>query len=187
MTVVGRADLAADSIGELIEYIKANTEQVTLAHAGVGAVSHLCGVLLQDALATKVTTVPLQGHRSRDDRHHGRPGRPHCATRPRTRPGQIKAGKVKAYAVTTRSGWRRCPTCRPWTRPGSKGFEVTAWHGLYAPKGTPEEVVDKLAGALQAALQDPKVVERFADLGTAPVPWSRRRRRRWSSISRPRS
>ena len=82
--------------------------------------------------------------------------------------GQIKSGKIKAYAVTTASGWPPCPTCRPWTRPACR-LRGDGLARLYAPKGTPQPVIDKLAAALQAALQDPKVVERFADLGTEPV------------------
>ena len=186
MTVVGRSDLEPSSIGELIAYIKANKEQVTLAHAGVGAVSHLCGVLLQDALATKVTTVPYKGTGPAMTDIMGGQVDLLCDQTTNTT-GPIKAGKVKAYAVTTPERVATLPDLPTLDEAGLKGFEVTAWHALYAPKGTPQEVVDKLAGALRAALQDPKVVERFADLGTTPSPRSRPRRRHWSSISRPRS
>ena len=168
MTVVGRSDLEPNSIGELIAYIKANTEQVTLAHAGVGAVSHLCGVLLQDALATKVTTVPYKGTGPAMTDIMGGQVDLLCDQTTNTT-GPIKAGKVKAYAVTTPERVATLPDLPTLDEAGLKGFEVTAWHALYAPKGTPQEVVDELAGALRAALQDPKVVERFADLGTTPV------------------
>ena len=82
----------------------------------------------------------------------------------------IKSGKIKAYAVTTKERLPAFPDLPTLDEAGLKGFEVTAWHGLYAPKGTPEPIVAKLAAALQTALKDPKVIERFADLGTTPVP-----------------
>ena len=82
---------------------------------------------------------------------------------------QIKGGKIKAYAVTTKTPVPSLPDLPTLDSSGLPGFEVAVWHGLYAPAGTPPEVVDKLAAALQTALADPKVVERFADLGTEPA------------------
>ena len=84
--------------------------------------------------------------------------------------GQIKAGKVKAYAVTTADRIAALPDLPTLQEAGLPGFEMSVWHGLWAPKGTPPAVVDKLEAALAAALKDPKVIERFADLGTVPVP-----------------
>jgi tripartite-type tricarboxylate transporter receptor subunit TctC len=84
--------------------------------------------------------------------------------------GQIKAGKVKAYAVTTASRVAALPDLPTLQEAGLPGFEMSVWHGLWAPKGTPAEAVGKLEAALAAALKDPKVIERFADLGTVPVP-----------------
>ncbi|MCC2662250.1 MAG: tripartite tricarboxylate transporter substrate binding protein BugD [Thermomicrobiales bacterium] len=169
MTVVSKSDLEPSSIGELITYIKTNKDQVTLAHAGVGAVSHLCGVLLQDALATKMTTVPYKGTGPAMTDLLGGQVDLLCDQTTNTT-GPIKTGKVKAYAVTTSERVATLPDLPTLDEAGLKGFEVTAWHALYAPKGTPKEVVDELAGAVQVALKDPKVVERFADLGTTPVP-----------------
>ena len=83
---------------------------------------------------------------------------------------QIKSGKIKGYAVTTLERLPVLPDLPTLDEAGLKGFEMTVWHGLYAPAGTPQEIVDKLAAALRVALQDPKVVERFAQLGTVPVP-----------------
>jgi tripartite-type tricarboxylate transporter receptor subunit TctC len=82
---------------------------------------------------------------------------------------QIKGGKIKGYAVTTKNPVPSLPDLPTLDSSGVPGFEVAVWHGLYAPAGTPPEVVEKLAAALQAALADPKVIERFADLGTEPV------------------
>lgn len=168
MTVVGRPDLEPGSIGELIAYIKAKKDGITLAHAGVGAVSHLCGMLLQDALDTAMTTVPYKGTGPAMTDLMGGQVDLMCDQTTNTT-GQIRSGKVKAYAVTTTKRVAILPDLPTLDEAGLKGFEVTAWHGLYAPKGTPEEVIDELATALQGALADPKVVGRFADLGTEPV------------------
>jgi tripartite-type tricarboxylate transporter receptor subunit TctC len=83
---------------------------------------------------------------------------------------QIKGGKVKAYGVTTKTRVKNLAELPTLDEAGLKGFDLAVWHGLYAPKGTPKEIVAKLTEALQAALKDPKVVERFAALGTEPVP-----------------
>jgi len=82
---------------------------------------------------------------------------------------QIKGGKVKAYGVTTKTRVKNMPEIPTLDEAGLKGFEVAVWHGIYAPKGTPKPVVDKLSNALRAALRDERVVARFADLGTEPV------------------
>ena len=75
MTIVARADFAPNTIGELIEYIRANKDNVTYAHAGVGSASHLCGMLFMDAIDVADDHRPLQGHRPGDDRSSRRPGR----------------------------------------------------------------------------------------------------------------
>jgi tripartite-type tricarboxylate transporter receptor subunit TctC len=77
---------------------------------------------------------------------------------------------VKAYGVTTKARVKSLPDLPTLDEAGLKGFEVAVWHGVYAPKGTPKEIIDKLSEALRAALKDEKVIARFADLGTEPVP-----------------
>jgi tripartite-type tricarboxylate transporter receptor subunit TctC len=83
---------------------------------------------------------------------------------------QIKGGKVKAYSVTTAQRIKALPDLPTVQESGIKDFQVGIWHGLWAPKGTPKPVVDKLVAALQTALKDPGVISKFADLGTEPVP-----------------
>ena len=168
MTLVARADFEPNSIGELIEHVRANTDQITYANAGVGAASHLCGMLLMDALDAQMTTVPYKGTGPAMTDLLGSQVDLMCDQTTNTT-GQIKSGKIKAYAVTTKERVDSLPDLPTLSESGLEGFEVAVWHGLYAPAGTPEEVVGKLSAALQAALQDPKVVERFADLGTEPV------------------
>ena len=158
MTIVARADFPANSIGELLDYVRAKKDQVTFAHAGVGSVNHLCGLLFMQALGTKMTSVGYKG---------GGPAMTCDQTTNTT--GHIRSGKIKAYAVTTKARLSSLPDLPTLDEAGLKGFEVTAWHALYAPKGTPEPVLSKLVSALQTALKDPKVIERFADLGTDPV------------------
>jgi tripartite-type tricarboxylate transporter receptor subunit TctC len=82
---------------------------------------------------------------------------------------QIKAGKIKVYGVTTKKRVPSLPNVPTMDEAGLKGFEVSIWHALYAPKGTPKPVIDILTKALQDALKDPTVKQRFADLGTEPV------------------
>ena len=168
MTVVARPDFAPASAGELIAYVKTNKDGVTLANAGIGSASHLCGMLLMDALDTPMTTVPYKGTGPAMTDLLGGQVDVMCDQTTNTS-GQIRSGKIKAYAVTTKEPVASLPDLPTLDSAGLPGFEVAVWHGLYAPAGTPPEVVDKLAVALQGALQDPKVIERFADLGTEPV------------------
>jgi tripartite-type tricarboxylate transporter receptor subunit TctC len=172
MTIVARSDFPASSIGELLDYIRTEKDQVVFAHAGVGSVSHLCGMLLMRALDTKMTSVGYKGSGPAMIDLLGGQVDMTCDQTTNTM-GHIKSGKIKAYAVTTQTRLPSLPDLPTLDEAGLEGFEVTAWHGVYAPKGTPQAVVDKLAAALQAALEDPKVVERFADLGTDPVPQER--------------
>ena len=168
MTIVARSDFAPANVAELIEYIKTNKDQVTLANAGIGSASHLCGMLLMDALDTPMTTVPYKGTGPAMTDLMGGQVDLMCDQTTNTT-SQIKGGKIKAYAVTTKTPVPSLPDLPTLDSSGLPGFEVAVWHGLYAPAGTPPEVVDKLAAALQTALADPKVVERFADLGTEPA------------------
>ena len=167
MTIVARNDFPPASVAELIEYIKANKDQVTLANAGVGSASHLCGMLLMDALDTPLTTVPYKGTGPAMTDLMGGQVDLMCDQTTNTS-GQIKGGKIKAYAVTTKKPVPSLPDLPTLDSAGLPGFEVGIWHGLYAPAGTPPEVIEKLATALQSALADPKVIERFGDLGTEP-------------------
>jgi tripartite-type tricarboxylate transporter receptor subunit TctC len=168
MTLVARADFPAKDLLELIAYLKQNKDKVTYAHAGTGAASHLCGMLFMQAIETQLTTVPYKGTGPAMTDLMGKQVDLMCDQTTNTT-NQIKSGAIKAYAVTTKARVASLPDLPTLDEAGLKGFEVTAWHGLWAPKGTPQQVIDKLTGALQGALQDPKVVARFAELGTEPV------------------
>jgi tripartite-type tricarboxylate transporter receptor subunit TctC len=168
MTVIGRPNFEPANVKDLIAHIKANKDKVTLANAGLGSVSHLCGMLLQEALGTQVTTVPYKGTGPAMNDIMGSQVDLVCDQTTNTT-GPIGSGKVKAYAVTTLQRLKTLQDLPTLDEAGLKGFEVTAWHGLYAPKGTPQSILDKLSGALQTALKSPRVIERFASLGTEPV------------------
>jgi tripartite-type tricarboxylate transporter receptor subunit TctC len=169
MTVIANKDFPPKDMKELIAYVKANKDKVTYANAGVGAASHLCGMLLMTAIGTDVTTVPYKGTGPALTDLMGGQVNFMCDQTTNTTP-QIKGGKVKAYAVTTKERLKSLPDVPTAEEAGLKGFEVTVWHGVWAPKGTPKPVIEKLVHALQAALKDPNVVQRFAELGTEPVP-----------------
>jgi putative tricarboxylic transport membrane protein len=168
MTLVGKKDLAAKDFKELLPWIKANGKQVTIGNAGVGSASHLCGLLFMQAIQTELTSVPYKGTGPAMNDLLGGQIDLMCDQTTNTT-SQIKSGKVKVYAVTTNT---RLPTMKDvptLNEVGLKNFNLSAWHGLWAPKGTPKPVVDQLSKALQVAIKDPSVTQRFTDLGAVPV------------------
>ena len=168
MTIIARKDFEPSTFEELVEYVKANADTVTYANAGIGAASHLCGMLFMDAIDTQLTTVPYQGTGPAMTDLLGGQVDFMCDQTTNTT-GQIQGGEVKAYAVTTPERLAALPDLPTTAEAGLPDFQVGVWHGLYAPAGTPEDVIAKLTAALQAALQDENVIARFAELGTAPV------------------
>lgn len=167
MTFVARKDFPAKNMQDLIAYVKANKDKVTYANAGIGSASHLCGMLFMTAIQTDLTTVPYKGTGPAMNDLLGGQVDFMCDQTTNTT-SQIKGGKIKAYAVTSKTKVPSLPDLPTVDSSGLPGFEIGSWHGLYAPKGTPAPVVDRLVKALQAALQDPTVKQRFADLGTQP-------------------
>ncbi len=172
MTIIARKDFEPSTLPELVEYVKANADKVTLANAGIGAASHLCGLLFMDAIATPLVTVPYQGTGPAMTDLIGGQVDFMCDQTTNTM-GQIRAGEVKAYAVTTPERLAALPDLPTTAEAGLPQVEVGIWHALYAPAGTPEAAIEKLSAALQAALADPQVVARFAELGTTPEPADR--------------
>jgi tripartite-type tricarboxylate transporter receptor subunit TctC len=168
MTLLGKKSLPPNNLTELIAYLRANKDKVTLANAGLGAVSHLCGMLFQKAIGLDLTTVPYKGTAPAMADLLGGQVDVLCDQTTQTLQ-QIKAGTVKFYGVTTRERISSLPESPTLSEAGLKGFEVTVWHGLYAPKGTPKPVIEKLTGALQAAMRDPDVRRRMSDLGAEIV------------------
>jgi tripartite-type tricarboxylate transporter receptor subunit TctC len=169
MTVVARKDFAPTTLQDLVTYVKANANKVTLANAGIGAASHLCGLLFQTATGVKLQEVPYEGTGPALTDLVGGQVDFMCDQTTNTT-GQISAGKVKAYAVTTPERVKSLPNLPTTTEAGLPQLKVSVWHGLYVPAGTPQEVVQKLSEALKAALADQGVIGQMAKLGTAPVP-----------------
>ena len=168
MTVIGRGNLPPNNLKELLAYIKENKSKVSMANAGIGAASHLCGMLFQSAIQTDLLTVPYKGTGPAMNDLLGNQVDFMCDQTTSTT-NQIKAGKVKVYGVTTLSRVSSLKDVPTLDEQGLKGFNIAIWHGLYAPKGTPKAVIDKLSASLQEALKDPIVKQRFNDLGTDPV------------------
>jgi tripartite-type tricarboxylate transporter receptor subunit TctC len=168
MTLIARRDFPPKDVKELIAYLKANKDKVTYANAGIGAASHLCGMLFMTAIQTDLTTVPYKGTADVIKDLLGGQIDFTCDQTTNTT-SQIKANKVKVYGVTTLKRLPSLPNIPTIDEAGLKGFEVAVWHGLYAPKGTPKPIIETLTKALQAALKDKIVIQRFADLGTEPV------------------
>ena len=172
MTLVAKKDFPAKDLNELIAYVKANKAKVNYANAGLGAASHLCGMLFMTAIQTDVTTVPYSGTAPAMNDLLGSQVDFMCDQTTNTT-SQIRAEKIKVYGVTTKKRVASLPNVPTMDEAGLKGFEVSIWHALYAPKGTPRSVIDKLVKALQEALKDSTVKQRFADLGTEPVAGNR--------------
>jgi tripartite-type tricarboxylate transporter receptor subunit TctC len=174
MTLVARKGLPPRDLKELIAYVKQHRDKVSYANAGIGAASHLCGMLFMSAIQTDLTTVPYKGTAPAMNDLLGGQVDFMCDQTTNTT-SQIKGGKIKVYGVTTKTRVPSLPGVPTLHEAGLPEFEVAIWHGLYAPKGTPKAVVDTLASALQQALRDPLVRTRFAELGTEPVATERAR------------
>ncbi|RYX94985.1 MAG: tripartite tricarboxylate transporter substrate binding protein BugD [Comamonadaceae bacterium] len=164
MTLLARKDFPANNMAEFITYVKANQSKLNLANAGLGAVSQLCGMMLERAMDVKLTAVPFSGTAPAMNALLGGQVDILCDQTTQTIP-QIKAGNVKFYGVTTKNRIKALPDAPTLAEQGLKDFEVLVWHGIYAPKGTPKAVTEKVNAAVKVALKDPEVAKRMADLG----------------------
>jgi tripartite-type tricarboxylate transporter receptor subunit TctC len=170
MTLIGRPSLPASNYAELTKWIEANKGKINLANAGLGAASHLCGLLFQQSLKVDMTTVPYKGTGPAMTDLLGGQVDIMCDQTTNTT-SQIEGGKVKAFAVTTTKrlatpALAKLPTL---DESGLKGFNVSIWHGMYAPKGTPKPVVDKVNAALRNALKDADFIKKQEALGAVVV------------------
>jgi tripartite-type tricarboxylate transporter receptor subunit TctC len=162
MVLLGKKDLPPNTFKELEAYIKANGSKVTMANAGPGAVSQLCGLLFQSRLGVKLTNVPYKGTGPALTDLLGGQVDLLCDQTTQTIP-YIKDGKVKAYGTTTLKRLPAIPNVPTLDEQGLKGFEVKVWHGMYTPKGVPKPILDKLNAALKFALNSPDVKKRLED------------------------
>jgi tripartite-type tricarboxylate transporter receptor subunit TctC len=167
MTIVARKDFEPTDLKGLIDYVKANKDTVTVANAGIGAASHLCGMMFMSAIETPLVTVPYKGTGPAMTDLLGGQVDIMCDQTTNTTK-QILGGTIKAYAVTSPARLPVLPDVPTAIEGGLADFQVGIWHGVYAPKGTPADATERLSKALQVALKDPNVVARFAELGTVP-------------------
>ena len=170
MTLVGRPTLPAGSYAELGKWLEANKGKINLAHAGIGSASHLCGLLYQAAIKVDMTTVPYKGTAPAMNDLLGGQVDLMCDQTTNTS-GQIEAGKIKAYVLMSPKRLPSGPLAKLPTadEAGLKGFNLTVWHGLYAPKGTPKAVLDKVNAALRVALKDADFHKRQEALGAVII------------------
>ena len=174
MTMIANKDFPPNNMKEMIAYVKANKDKVSYANAGIGAASHLCGMLFMSAIQTDLLTVPYKGTAPAMTDLLGGQVNLMCDQTTNTT-SQIKGGKVKVYGVTSKTRVASLPDVPTMDEAGFKDFEVGIWHGMWAPKSTPKPIVDKLNAALNEALNNEDLKKRFADLGTAPEPAERRK------------
>jgi tripartite-type tricarboxylate transporter receptor subunit TctC len=170
MTLIAKPSLPATNFKELSTWMTANVGKINLGNAGIGSASHLCGLLFQNAVQIDMTTVPYKGTAPAMTDLIGGQIDLMCDQTTNTST-QIDAKKVKAFAVTTGKrlatpALKDLPTMQ---ESGLKGFEVTIWHGLYAPKGTPADVLAKINAALKVALKDPEFIKKQEGLGAVVV------------------
>ncbi|CAG9182037.1 MULTISPECIES: tripartite tricarboxylate transporter substrate-binding protein [Cupriavidus] len=172
MIMVGNKQLPPSSFKDLLPYIKANASKLSLANAGIGSASHLCGLLFQSAIQTELTTVPYKGAAPALTDILG--GQVNLLCDQTTNlAGHLKAGSVKPYAAMQArrvEAFKDVPTAQ---EQGMPGIEVKVWHAMYAPKGTPKAVIDKLSAALQKSVTDPTFRAKMAELGAEAVPAQR--------------
>jgi tripartite-type tricarboxylate transporter receptor subunit TctC len=168
MTLVGKRELASSNFRELHAYIAANQKKVNLANAGVGTASHLCGLMLMNRLKMPMTTIPYKGAApAMTDLQGGQVDL--LCDQITTTLQPILTGRVKSYGSTTRVRLPALPDLPTLGEQGISDFEVTVWHGIYAPKNLPRPVSDRLVKALQDGVADPAFKESMQKLGALPV------------------
>jgi tripartite-type tricarboxylate transporter receptor subunit TctC len=168
--LITKPSVDANNFADLKKWIDSSGGKLNLANAGVGSASHLCGLMIQQGLKTDMTTVPYKGTAPAMTDLMGGQVDLMCEQATNAVP-QIESGKVKVFGVTsakraTIPALKNVPTL---AESGLKDFNVQVWHGLYAPKGTPPQIVAKLNAALKVALKDPEFIKREEALGISVI------------------
>jgi tripartite-type tricarboxylate transporter receptor subunit TctC len=174
MVILGRNEFPAKDLNEFVSYVKANPSKVSLAHAGVGSASHLCGLMLMNTLKVKLNEIPYKGTAPALNDLMGGQVDIMCDQTSGTVPA-VKAGKIKAYAVAGKSRLPSLPELPAISEAGIEGFDINISFGLYAPRGTPKPTLDRLTDALQKAVTDPDLRKRLEGLGISAVSVDRAR------------
>jgi tripartite-type tricarboxylate transporter receptor subunit TctC len=166
MILVARKNFPSNNLNELLAYAKTNGDKLNFANAGVGATSQLCEALLKSATNNKWTSVPYKGTGpALNDLLGGQVDL--ICDQPASTIAHIKAGNLKPIAVATKNRLKILPQVPTFSESGLPGFELTVWHGLYAPKGTPKEVIDRLAVSLRDALKDQNISDRYQEMSAS--------------------
>lgn len=168
MVLVGRKDLPVKDAGELVKYIATNKEKVSFGDGGIGSGSQFCGLLLMSSLNVKMTAVSYRGSGpAMLDLIGGRIDL--LCDQTTTTLSHISGGTIKGYAVTIKNRVASAPALPTLSESGLRDFELSNWYGFMVRKGTPRPVVDQLARALRASLNDPNTVKRFGEFGAIPA------------------
>jgi tripartite-type tricarboxylate transporter receptor subunit TctC len=168
MVIVARNEFPAKNLGEFVAYVKANAAKVSLAHAGVGSASHLCGLMMMNALNVKLNEIPYKGTGPALTDLMGGQVDILCDQTSGTVPS-VKTGKIKAYASAGKTRLPQLPEVPAISEAGVEGFDINISFGLYAPKGTPKPVLDHLTSALQKSVNDAEVRQRLEAMGISAV------------------
>ena len=165
MIVVGGKGLEPATMDELMEYVKEKKSEITFASSGAGSATHLCALMFQSLVGEDVTMVQYRGAApALIDVQAGRVDLLCDVTGGIV--SHIDSGNVKAFVLTADSRLERLPDLPTATELGITGLGISAWYGLYAPAGTPAPIIDKLAKALQSAVQDSTVQHRLQKMDT---------------------
>jgi tripartite-type tricarboxylate transporter receptor subunit TctC len=167
MVLTSRKTLEAKTAKDLLAHVKAEGPKVTIAHAGVGSNSYMCALLIIQSTKAKPSLVPYRGTGPAMNDLVGGQVDILCDQATTATP-QALAGTIKPYLVTAKQRLAALKDVPTFVEAGIPNFEMTIWNGLYAPRGTPKAVLDKLHDALQKFIDDPKVIERFHATGTVP-------------------
>ena len=162
--IVARKSMPAANLQELIAWLKANPDKASAGTAGIGTAAHLCGLYLQNNTGTRFQLVPYRGGApAYQDLIAGQIDLM-CADTSATA-SQVRSGNIKAYAVLSKTRWTEAPDVPTVDEAGLPGLYVSFWQGLWAPKGTPKDIIAKLSAAVMKAFSDPIIRRRFVDLG----------------------
>lgn len=169
MTIMARPNYEPNTLAEVVADAKKRKQALTFAHSGLGAASQLCGMLFQAAIQTQLTNVPYRGGGPVIQALLGNQVDLGCEQATTSAP-LVQAKRLKPYAVTSSRRLSALPDVPTAAEAGLDKFEISVWHGLYVPAGTPPDVVQTLSRALEVSLKDPELVKRFNDISTDATP-----------------
>ncbi|HEY7742532.1 MAG TPA: tripartite tricarboxylate transporter substrate-binding protein [Burkholderiales bacterium] len=164
LIIVGRTGLPVNNGKELIAWLKANPDQATAAHVGAGSGAHICGIYFEQKTGTRLRYVPYKG---------GAPAMADllanqvdlfCGEASQML-GHFRAGRIKPLVVMSKTRWRPLPEVPTMEETGASDTYIAFWQGMWAPKGTPKQVIAKLSDAVTRAFADPVVIKRLTELG----------------------